>query len=463
MPTTQVDLFVIGGGSGGVRAARIAAGHGAKVMLAEEFRMGGTCVVRGCVPKKLYVYASRFCSLLNEAADYGWAPTQSTFHWNTLVSAKEREIGRLEGIYVQTQAAAGVEVARSRAVLEDPLTVRLLADGRRVRAKAILLATGSRPQLPSLRGIEHTVTSNEIFDLPHFPKRLAVAGAGYIAVEFASLFRSLGSEVHIICRGDSILRGFDGDVREVLASSMRARGIQLMLRDCIVSIEPTPDGSGLGVRTMAGIRFEADQVLVATGRIPNTANIGLDGAGVQLGADGAVVVDAEARTNVPHIYAIGDVTNRFNLTPVAIREGHALADRLFGQSSSPIDYNLVPTAVFTTPEVGFVGLSEEAARTRYAAVDVHKTAFRSVCGAHAVDPRPALLKLIVNGTTGALLGVHLIGDDAGEIIQLMAIAIRSGATLEAVLDALADHPTLADELADLRKPAVRYDAGLVMA
>ena len=373
----DVDLFVIGGGSGGVRAARIAAGHGAKVMLAEEFRMGGTCVIRGCVPKKLYVMAGRFAQAFSDARGFGWKVGESQFDWNRLVGAKEAEITRLEGLYAKGQASAGVDVVKSRAVLEGPHEVRLLADNRLIRARNILIATGGRPNRDeTLDGIEHTVTSNEVFDLEEFPKRIVIAGGGYIALEFAGIFRNLGAEVTVIYRGEKPLRGFDEDIRDSLVEAYARNGIRFVLNDAFSRIERTE--SALIAHTRGGLALAADQVLMAIGRSPNAEGLGLEKAGVMLGKGGAIAVDVASRTNVPHIFAVGDVTDRVNLTPVAIREGHAVADLLFGGKSWTVDHTGIPTAVFTTPEIGTIGLSEAQARAQYQVVDLYKTSFRAM-------------------------------------------------------------------------------------
>ncbi|MGL4240191.1 MAG: FAD-dependent oxidoreductase, partial [Beijerinckiaceae bacterium] len=375
--TYDVDLFVIGAGSGGVRAARIAAGHGAKVMLAEEYRVGGTCVIRGCVPKKLLVYASRFRDSFEDATGFGWTVPRASHDWSRLVAAKEQEITRLEGLYTQTQDKAGVTIVKSRAVLEDPHTVRLLADGRTVTARHILIATGARPNLPlDLPGVEHAVTSDEVFDLKAFPERIVIAGGGYIAVEFAGIFAGLGSQVTIVYRGDSILRGFDDDLRARLRAAYELRDVKFVFNDVFSRIEKTPQG--LVAHTTGGEALECDQVLFAIGRSPNVEGLGLDKAGVKLGAGNAITVDAASRTNVPHIHAVGDVTNRVNLTPVAIREGHAYADSVFGGMPWTVDHADIPTAVFSTPEIGTVGLTEAQAKAAYDAVDIYRAEFRAM-------------------------------------------------------------------------------------
>ena len=460
----DVDLFVIGGGSGGVRAARVASGHGAKVMLAEEYRLGGTCVIRGCVPKKLFVYASRFSDTFDEAAEFGWRLSVPHFDWPSLVAAKDREITRLEGLYGTGQESAGVEVVKSRAVLEDTHTVRLLKDDRRVRARTILIATGARPELPPFDGIELGITSDAVFDLKTFPRKLVIGGAGYIAMEFAGLFAALGSDVTVVCRGSNVLRGFDEDVRQAVGASYTNRGIKLMLCDSIRRLERRSEHVGGGdragridVTTEQGGRLVADQVLLAFGRRPNTTSLGLDRAGVKTGADGAIVVDASSRTNIPSIYAVGDVSNQFNLTPVAIREGHAFADSVFGEKGWQVDYSNVPTAVFSSPEIGTVGLTELEARAQYPAVDVYKVRFRPLKAAVSGDCEASLLKVIVDCGTDRILGIHIFAEEASEMIQVLAIAVGSGATMKDFVSVMAVHPTVGEEIVAMQTPTVRYD------
>lgn len=453
MSDFDVDLFVIGGGSGGVRAARIAAGHGARVMLAEEFRLGGTCVIRGCVPKKLYVYASRFSHDFEEAAGFGWNVPGPTFDWSKLVAAKNAEIDRLEGLYAKGQASAGVTVVRSRAVLEDAHTVRLVGDGRTVKAKHILIATGGQPAKPDVPGGGLTVNSNQVFDLPALPKRIVVVGGGYIACEFAGVFAGLGSKVTLLHRGDNVLRGFDEDLRNAVRDAYAKRGITLALGDTIKSIEA---GTTKIVHTANGQALEADEVLLAVGRTPNVAGLGLENAGVQLSASGAIVVDANSRTSAPSIFAVGDVTDRINLTPVAIREGHAVADSLFGGKPWQVDHSLVAKAVFSTPELGTVGMTEAEARAQFDTVDVYKADFRPMKATLSGSHDRVMMKLVVEGTTDRVLGVHIAGEGAGEMVQLLAIPLRLGAT-KADFDAtMAVHPTAAEELVTMRTRTARY-------
>ncbi|NLS07402.1 glutathione-disulfide reductase [Rhizobium sp. P32RR-XVIII] len=458
----DVDLFVIGGGSGGIRAARVAASHGARVMLAEESRLGGTCVIRGCVPKKLFVHASRFGDALDEAADFGWKISLPRFDWPSLVAAKDREIARLEGLYAQGQSKSGVEVVHSRATLEDAHMVRL-ADGRSVRAGIILIATGAKPELLPFEGMELGITSDEAFDLKEFPRRVVVGGAGYIAMEFAGLFEALGSDVTVVCRGSNVLRGFDEDVRQAITASYTNRGIKVLLGDSIKRMAPGKAGGDgekpatIDVVTEQGARLNADQVLMAFGRAPNTIGLGLDRAGVKTDEKGAIIVGASSRTSVPNIFAVGDVSNQFKLTPVAIREGHAFADSVFGGKPWRVDYANVPTAVFTTPEIGTVGLTELEARSQYAVVDVYKARVRPLAAGVTGDCEIALLKLVVDGESDRILGVHLFAEDASEMIQVLSIALESGATRADFMSTMPVHPTFSEELLAMNTPTVRYD------
>lgn len=449
-----VDLFVIGAGSGGVRAARIAAGYGAKVAVAEEFRIGGTCVIRGCVPKKIYAYASRFADAFDEAAAFGWRGQRPTFDWPQLVSAKEREISRLSAIYRENLGKAGVTLYEERARIIDPHQVEL-AGGRRFGAKNILIATGGTPEhRPAVPGLELAISSDQIFDLPVFPKRLLVIGAGYVALEFASIFVRLGAAVTVAFRGEQILRGFDDDMRVGLAAQMTGAGIDLRPETRLTAI--SREDGGLLASLSDGSTVGADQVLVATGRRPSTRGIGLEAVGVELDADGAVRVDGFSQSSVPSIYAVGDVTNRVNLTPVAIREGHALADTLFGNKPTSVDHDTIATAVFTTPEIGTVGLPEAEARAAYDVVDIYKTGFRPLRATISGRERRTVMKIVVDGQTNRVLGVHVLGEDAGEMAQLLGIAVKMGAT-KADFDAtMAVHPTAAEELVTLRTRAARH-------
>jgi glutathione reductase (NADPH) len=456
MPEFDVDLFVIGAGSGGVRAARIAAGHGAKVMMAEEFRIGGTCVIRGCVPKKLLVYASRFADEFADAAGYGWSVPPARFDWAKLVAAKEKEISRLSAIYRTHLESAGVELTQSRAVVEDGHEVRLLADDRVVSARVILVATGAAPFLPpNIAGLEHTITSNEIFDLPELPRRILIVGGGYIAVEFASLLTRLGSHVTLATRAENILRGFDEDLRIGLRDALAEARVAFKFTNPLRRIEK--NAHGFTVALTNGDSVEADQVMVATGRHPNTQKLGLETTGVALDAVGAIKVDPWSRSSVPSIYAVGDVTNRVALTPVAVREGHAFADTVFGGKKRAVDHARIATAVFATPELGTVGLTETEARTAYARVDVYATQFRPLKATLSGRNEKFLMKIVADGESDRLLGVHVLGEGAAEMAQLLGVLVKMGAT-KADLDAtMPVHPTSAEELVTLHSRRARHE------
>jgi glutathione reductase (NADPH) len=450
----DVDLFIIGGGSGGVRAARIAAEHGASVMVAEEYRLGGTCVIRGCVPKKLLVYASRFHGEFEDAAGYGWTVPNSSFDWTTLIANKDREIARLETAYGANLAKAGVKVVKSRATLVDAQTVQLI-DGPRVRAGYVLIATGATPSYGDpIPGLEHVISSNEAFHLPHFPRRVLIQGGGYIAVEFAGIFAGLGSHVTLIYRGENILRGFDDDVRNHVRTEMEARGIRVLTGCKVTSVE---DASGhFSVRLSSGNQISADQVMFATGRVPNVNKMGLKEAGVEIAKNGGIAVDEYSRTSVSNIYAVGDVTNRINLTPVAIREGHAFADTVFGGKPTAVDHTNVPTAVFSDPEVGTVGLTEAQARERLGRTDIYKAMFKPLKATLSGRDTTVLMKIVVDGLSDRVVGCHVVGEGAAEIAQIAAIAVKIGAK-KADFDAtMALHPTAAEELVTMRKRTATY-------
>jgi len=455
MTVNEVDLFVIGAGSGGVRAARIASGHGARVMVAEEYRVGGTCVIRGCVPKKLLVYASRFADEFEDAAGYGWSVAEPAFDWSKLIANKDREIARLEAAYTANLERAKVAIVKSRAVIEDPHTVRLLASNERVRAKHILIATGAAPHLGAeIAGLEHVISSNEAFHLEELPKRILIQGGGYIAVEFAGIFNGLGSEVTLVYRGDNVLRGFDDDVREHLRTEMERRGIRIVTKQIVDAVEKVEHGCCVELSNRES--FMVDRVMFATGRWPNVRNLGLEAAGVELAKTGGIAVDQFSRTSVPNIYAIGDVTNRVNLTPVAIREGHAFADTVFGGKPVAVDHSNVPTAVFSEPEVGAIGMTEAEACARLPKVDIYKTSFRPMKMTLAGRDTRAFFKLVVDGETDRVVGCHIVGPDAGEMIQLVGIAVKMKAT-KADFDAtMAVHPTAAEELVTLREKALSH-------
>lgn len=447
MSERDVDLFVIGAGSGGVRAARIAATHGARVAIAEEYRIGGTCVIRGCVPKKLLVYASRFPDAFEDSAGFGWTlPEEPTFSWPALIAAKDKEIARLSAIYEQNLARANVAIHRQRAVLDGPNAVKL-ADGTRITAERILIATGGKPVAPVFPGAEHAISSNEAFDLKALPERIAISGGGYIAVEFAGIFAGLGSKVTLIHRGSKLLRGFDEDVRDEVMAGLERRGVELVLSDHVERIDLA--GDLRVVQTCAGRTLEVEQAMLAIGRRPLVSGLGLETVGVEFDHKGAIQVDGSSQTTVPSIYAIGDVTDRLNLTPVAIREGHAFADTVYGGKSITVDHSNVPTAVFATPEVGTVGLTEEQARER-GEIDVYKARFRPMKATLSGRDDKVLMKLVVDAATDRMLGVHIVGEDAAEMIQIAAIAVKMGAT-KADFDAtMALHPSAAEELVTLR-------------
>ena len=450
----DVDLFVIGGGSGGVRASRIAAQHGARVMLAEEFRVGGTCVIRGCVPKKLLVYASRFRAEFEDAVGFGWTLPHSTFDWPTLIANKDKEIARLEAAYTATLEKAGVTIVKSRAVLADAHTVQL-ANGEHVRAAYVLVATGGAPTYGDpIPGVEHAISSNEAFHLPQLPTHVVIQGGGYIAVEFAGIFAGLGSRVTLVYRGENILRGFDDDVRQHLRMDMERHGIKVLTGCKIAAIERS--GSRFSARLSGGNQLTADCVMFATGRQPNVAGIGLKEAGVEIAKNGGLAVDEYSRASVGHIYGIGDVTNRINLTPVAIREGAAFADTVFGGKPTAVDHANVPTAVFSDPEVGAVGLTEAQARARLAQTDVYKAMFKPLKATLSGRDTTVLVKLVVDGLTDRVVGCHIVGEGAAEMIQVATIAVKMGATKADFDAAMALHPTTAEELVTMRQKSASY-------
>lgn len=458
------DLFVIGGGSGGVRAARMAAQRGARVALAEALGtegLGGTCVNLGCIPKKLYSYAAHYREAFAEARGYGWAYAEPQLDWATLKAQRAREIDRLNGIYDQLLRNAGVTVMHGWARLEDPHTIHLAtlhADGspghQRWRAERILIATGGTPHVPHFQGREHVITSNDVFDLEPFPQRLLVVGGGYIACELASIFNGLGARVTQLYRGEQILRGFDDEVRHFLADEMRKHGVDLRLQSGVVCIQRQADG--LHVELEDGNTLVVDAALYATGRMPNVAGLGLEAVGVAQGTQGAIVVDADYRTNVPSIYALGDVTARVQLTPVALGEAMHLVDHLFGPAAGKaarrMDYELIPTAVFTHPNVATVGLTEAQARERGHDVAIYRTDFRPLKHTLSGSTERTLMKLVVDRGSDRVLGLHMVGAEAGEIVQGFAVALKAGAT-KAVFDATVGiHPTAAEEFVTLREP-----------
>ena len=455
MAEFDTDLFVIGGGSGGVRAARIAAGHGARVMIAEEYRMGGTCVIRGCVPKKLLVYASHFHQEFEDAAGFGWTVPQPTFDWPTLIANKDKEIARLEAAYTTNVEKSGARVLKTRAVLEDAHTVRL-ATGEAVRAKYVLVATGGAPNHgTAIPGIEHVISSNEAFHLPSLPRRILIQGGGYIALEFACIFAGFGSDVTVVYRGENVLRGFDEDVRSHVRSEMEKAGITILTGCTVARVDK--HAHDFTSHLSNGSSVASDQVMFAIGRHPNIGGLGLEKAGVALNPEnGGIAVDGFSKTSVENIYAIGDVTHRVNLTPVAIREGHAFADTVFGKREVRVDHADIPTAVFCQPEVGTVGLTEDQACELFSHVDIFKATFRPMKATLSGRDTRMLMKLVVDGSTDRVVGCHIVGDGAAEMVQVLGIAIKMKAT-KADFDAtMALHPTAAEELVTMRTPSARH-------
>ena len=450
--TFDVDLFVIGGGSGGVRAARIAAGYGARVQLAEEYRVGGTCVIRGCVPKKLMVYAGRFADEFADAAGFGWSVPTPTFDWRVMKARRDAEVARLEAIYDANLGKAGVTILPERAVIEDAHTVRLVGSGRRVSARFILVAVGAHPvKEPLIPGAELAITSNEVFDLESLPERILVVGGGYIAVEFAGVFAHLGSRTTLLHRGDKLLRGFDEEIRDALDAAYAER-MDLRLNRTVERLDSS--GSGIRVTLDDDTTLEVDQVLTATGRRPNTAGLGLEAVGIEADARGAIPVDAFSQTRVPSIYAVGDVTDRAALTPIAIREGHAFADTVFGGKPWCVDHGLIATAVFSTPEIGVIGHNEDVARRLFGAVDVYRSSFRPMKATLSGREERVLMKVVVDRASDRVVGVHVLGHDAGEIIQAVGIAVTMGATKADFDRTIAVHPTASEELVTMRSPVV---------
>jgi glutathione reductase (NADPH) len=449
MSAYDFDLFIIGGGSGGVRAARIAGQHGAKVAIAEEYRFGGTCVIRGCIPKKLLVYASRFSDDFEDSAGFGWTVDGARFDWPTLVANKDREIARLEGLYRRTVEMAHATVFDTRATVAGPHTVTLAGDGGKVTARYILVATGGHPVKPDIPGAEHAITSNEAFHLKELPASILIVGGGYIAAEFAGIFNGLGAKTTLLYRRDMILRGFDDDLRAGLTEEVGKRGIEVRVNADLASI--ARNATGCTVTLQDGSTVEVACVMFATGRAPNTRGLGLENAGVRLGPVGQILVDEESRSSAPSIYAVGDVTDRVNLTPVAIREGHAFADAVFGNRRWTVNHDLVPTAVFSTPEIGTVGLPEHIACQRYPNLDCYRARFRPLKHTLSGRDERVLMKLLVDGDTDKVVGCHILGPDAAEIVQMAAIALRMGAT-KADFDAtVALHPSIAEELVTMRE------------
>ena len=446
--TFDYDLFVIGGGSGGVRAGRVAAESGAKVALAEEYRMGGTCVIRGCVPKKLMVFASGYSERMKEAKAYGWDVAKGAFDWSKFWPVLREELDRLEGIYRTNLGRPGTEIFDQRATIVDPHTVKL-ADGTLKTTKHILVATGGKPFVPDFEGSEHVVTSNEMFHLDALPRRILIVGGGYIACEFAGIMNGMGAETTQFYRSEQILRGFDHDIRDHIANEMRKSGIDLHVGTDVAKI--SKDNNGLHVTDTHGAMRSFDVVMYATGRYPNSAGLGLEELGVRIGRKGTVEVDDYSQTSVPSIFAVGDVTDRVALTPVAIREGMAFVETVFRGNPTKPDHVLIPTAIFTQPEAGTVGMTEEEARKDHD-VEIYRTRFKAMMHAFADREERMMMKLIVDRKSRRVLGCHIVGHHSGEMIQLAGVAVKMGATKEDFDATVAVHPTAAEELVTMREP-----------
>jgi glutathione reductase (NADPH) len=453
MPRYDFDMFTIGAGSGGVASSRRAGSYGARVAICEELRVGGTCVLRGCVPKKLLVYGAQFADAFADAAGFGWTVPMPTFDWPALIEAKDKEIGRLSQIYINMLNNSGVEIINGRGIVVDPHTIEV--NGRRYTAENILVAVGGWPETPRIPGIEHVISSNEALDLPTLPKRIVIVGGGYIAVEFAGIFNGFGSEVVEIIRREQVLRGFDEDLRVYLGEEMRGRGIDIRGNTQIARIDKT--AGGYTVTTTTGDKVETDCVMYATGRKPNTEGLGLAEIGVEMEENGAIVVDEWQRSTVKSIYAIGDVTDRINLTPVAIAEGRAIAETLYNHNPIRMDHADVPSAVFSNPPIGTVGLNEDEARRQYREIDVYQSRFRPMKNTLSGRGERTFLKLVVDAETDRVVGCHMLGPDAPEIIQGLAIAVKCGATKKQFDQTVGIHPSAAEEFVTLREKVVRPD------
>ncbi|CDZ41326.1 Glutathione-disulfide reductase [Neorhizobium galegae bv. officinalis] len=459
MTAYDYDLFVIGGGSGGVRAGRVAASLGKRVAIAEEYRFGGTCVIRGCVPKKLFVYASQYHEHFEDAVGYGWEVGASTFDWKKLIAAKDREIARLEGLYRKGLENNGAEILETRAELVDAHTIRLVKTGRTVTAEKIVIATGGAPNPhAALPGHELCISSNEAFDLPELPRSILIAGGGYIAVEFANIFHGLGVDVTLIYRGKEILSRFDHDMRQGLHKAMVEKGIRIVLTDVIEEVTQAPAG-GLVARTLNGETIAVDTIMLALGRDPNTKGLGLEAAGVELNERGAIVVDRYSRTSVPHIYALGDVTDRVQLTPVAIHEAMCFIETEYKGNPTAPDHDLIATAVFSQPEIGTVGLSEEEAAKRYPEIEVYRAEFRPMKATLSGRSEKMIMKLVVDAASRKVVGAHILGHDAGEMAQLLGISLKAGVTKDDFDRTMAVHPTAAEELVTMYNPSYRVKNG----
>jgi glutathione reductase (NADPH) len=459
MPRYDYDLFVIGGGSGGVRAARLSAGLGKRVAIAEEYRFGGTCVIRGCVPKKLFVYASQYSEHFEDAAGYGWTVPKAGFDWPTLIANKDLEIARLEGVYRHGVERAGGETFSSRAVLADAHTVVLESENRAVTAERILIATGARPNPhAALPGHEHCMFSNEAFHLPELPRAIVIAGGGYIAVEFANIFHGLGVETTLVYRGQEILGRFDMDLRRMLHATMERKGIRILVQTIFDRVERRKDGRLEAHIPDSGV-LVADQIMLALGRIPNTEGLGLEAAGVKTGLKGEILVDRLSRTSADNIWAIGDVTDRIQLTPVAIHEAMCFVETVFKGNPVEPDHDCVATAVFSQPEIGTVGLSEDEAAKRFSHLEVYRAEFRPMRNILAGRDERMLMKLVVDAGTRLVLGAHVLGPDAGEMAQLLGIALKAGLTKDDFDRTMAIHPTAAEEIVTMYNPSYRVRDG----
>ena len=449
MSDYDFDLFVIGAGSGGVRAARIAAGHGARVGICEASRVGGTCVIRGCVPKKLLSYAAHFADDFEDAAGYGWEVGKSTFDWAKLIANKDREIDRLNQVYLQLLSDAGVQLIEGHGALLD--SHRVQVGEAIISADKILIATGGRPWMPDIPGIEHGITSDEAFHLEKLPQRVVVVGGGFIACEFAGIFNGLGASAVQVYRGEQILRGFDWDVRNTLAAEMQKKGVDIRLNLNVTEL--TKDGQGvITAKLDDGSEVQADVVLFATGRVPNVRGLGLRDAGVNAKPGGMIPVNEYSCTNVPNIFAVGDVTNRVNLTPVALMEGHAFADTEFGENPRPVNHGFIPSAVFSNPPVATVGVTEHHAEVHYGELEIYRSEFRPMKYTLSGRDEKTMMKLVVQAATGKVIGLHVVGLDAPEIVQGFAVAIKSGLTKQQFDRTTGIHPTAAEELVTMRVP-----------
>lgn len=450
MSMYDFDLFTIGAGSGGVRASRLASSYGARVAIAEEYRVGGTCVIRGCVPKKLMVYASEFGHAFDEARGYGWAADNARFDWRTLIDNKDAEIDRLNGIYIRNLKNAGVEIFESRAVLKDAHTVHLAKENRDITAERILIATGGSPWIDeAVPGHELGITSNEIFYLDALPKHIVIAGGGYIAIEFACIMKGLGAEVCLVYRGEDILRYFDRDISVQVHAELKRLGIRIITQAVFEKIEKL-EGDHKRVTLSTGTQLEADTIMWAVGRRAMTEDLGLEKAGVETAKNGAIKVNEQSQTSVENIYAVGDVTDRVNLTPVAIREGAAFAETVYKNNPMAMDYHDIPKAVFSQPPVGSVGMAEHEARKEFKKVDIYKSDFRQMKNMLSGNEQRTLMKLVVDGETDRVVGCHIVGEGAAEMIQIMAIAVKAGITKDQVDATCALHPTAAEELVTMK-------------